>query len=714
MVSNTSSTWTMTEGLCTIWCCLVIGMLLAWNPTAHSAPNSLLLRCNKSLQTHEGVAFTSSSTQQVSWEFKVPGTHVWSAYPSAIQSQLEGRYQSGDSRYIGVRGDPNCSTRIEYQFDPPVEINLISGQRRPIQRRLISELAIAPIEQNLQCSLCSTGFSDAQIAAMFEACMGAHLYHADCLAALGEPNSPCIGCISADVDSLRNTNRTYSQYAHGDLEAGTHPQALHHWLFRKEERSEDESKNRADKAESDEKEEKRAAPVHPSSLFRQHLRALNAASEESAGQIGVSRYEETGKDRAAIFFSLATLECGLLRALNVRTQDQLLVEVHFKDGYGNPDHPPTFRLDAPNAILRMLLQRPIQRHIEHHADYLIATPRQMPPSALADAGDTAIHERGEHRLSSAFLEDLVHLVHHQISQAARCCCVCQNGLPSATMAGSICGSQKCFDALVEEELPADALHQIKHSPEATNLLLAMAYTSAQVVDERQLVFADFPRDFEQLDPKTGQLQRDYAEVARAIASIGDLLGYQSITSEKELEEFLGRKNSKAYSLLSWVLKSSRNFLRSVDSLGISVRRDFHLAGIEIICTFELLSPPADRIEAFNTLKLRYGSKLHFHGTSGKRLHSILRNGLRSQSDTALKTHGAVWGRGVYLTTHVATAYSYGSDAPWRPGSILPKTSRVLLIVEVAKAPDTQQALHSIVVKNPDSLMIRYVTFVQLT
>lgn len=53
----------------------------------------------------------------------------------------------------------------------------------------------------------------------------------------------------------------------------------------------------------------------------------------------------------------------------------------------------------------------------------------------------------------------------------------------------------------------------------------------------------------------------------------------------------------------------------------------------------------------------------FHGTSTKNVYSIMRNGIRSMSETKYMTNGNVFGNGIYLTDSILKALSYSEYAP---------------------------------------------------
>jgi ubiquitin-conjugating enzyme E2 Q len=57
-------------------------------------------------------------------------------------------------------------------------------------------------------------------------------------------------------------------------------------------------------------------------------------------------------------------------------------------------------------------------------------------------------------------------------------------------------------------------------------------------------------------------------------------------------------------------------------------------------------------------KKKHGSNFFFHGSSMENWYSILRNGLRNLSNSALMTAGAAYGAGIYASENYATSYGY--------------------------------------------------------
>ncbi len=74
--------------------------------------------------------------------------------------------------------------------------------------------------------------------------------------------------------------------------------------------------------------------------------------------------------------------------------------------------------------------------------------------------------------------------------------------------------------------------------------------------------------------------------------------------------------------------------------------------------FLLLSSPPAKEALFRKAKQTYGSVFAFHGSHIENWHSILRHGLINASGTKHQMHGAVYGKGIYLSPHSSVSFGY--------------------------------------------------------
>ena len=101
------------------------------------------------------------------------------------------------------------------------------------------------------------------------------------------------------------------------------------------------------------------------------------------------------------------------------------------------------------------------------------------------------------------------------------------------------------------------------------------------------------------------------------------------------------------------------------------------------------------------------SQILFHGTSLDRLHSIICQGLRVQSGTALQRHGAHSGPGIYMADEPSMAWGYvtASAGGWKSSNL--KNMSVLLGCELA-GPKPQSGYGMSVITDATRLAVRYI------
>lgn len=100
----------------------------------------------------------------------------------------------------------------------------------------------------------------------------------------------------------------------------------------------------------------------------------------------------------------------------------------------------------------------------------------------------------------------------------------------------------------------------------------------------------------------------------------------------------------------------------------------------------------------------------FHGSPKGNWYSILRNGIKNMSGTALMSNGAALGPGVYMTSHLSTAYGYGgNNISFRLGhSPNEQNEHCVAVVELLVNPDQYAKSPGIyVVPDDKMLFVKY-------
>jgi len=117
-----------------------------------------------------------------------------------------------------------------------------------------------------------------------------------------------------------------------------------------------------------------------------------------------------------------------------------------------------------------------------------------------------------------------------------------------------------------------------------------------------------------------------------------------------------RMSLEGSGLIKWIVSSNRSYLAPLQD-------DELISAFNTPFQYLLISAPPEREARFQALKQEHGSVFAFHGSPTENWHSILRNGLKNASNTALMTTGAAHGPGVYLGTnsHVSLPYATRND-----------------------------------------------------
>lgn len=120
-------------------------------------------------------------------------------------------------------------------------------------------------------------------------------------------------------------------------------------------------------------------------------------------------------------------------------------------------------------------------------------------------------------------------------------------------------------------------------------------------------------------------------------------------------------------------------------------------------------------------KRKHGSFFCFHGSSLENWYSIMRNGLRNLSNTALMTAGAAHGAGIYASANYMTSYGYtarynGNQNFWKNTiENLRSTSNFIIgIVEIINKKNYEKSgdRNIVVVTDEDDIIIRYLLVIK--
>eukprot|EP01105_Mastigella_eilhardi_P011334 TRINITY_DN261_c3_g1_i1.p1 TRINITY_DN261_c3_g1~~TRINITY_DN261_c3_g1_i1.p1 ORF type:complete len:717 (+),score=140.85 TRINITY_DN261_c3_g1_i1:420-2570(+) len=280
------------------------------------------------------------------------------------------------------------------------------------------------------------------------------------------------------------------------------------------------------------------------------------------------------------------------------------------------------------------------------------------------------HNRVERHLKAAgtwpptspeFFGQLTALAVAKINTCTRNCMICDKPLVTEMTKPAVCDSQLCLFSHMQFGLGQDLAAEIQHHPEETDLLVMLTCAAALGSDVKR--FEPFPSALEVRtndgtvlsflssdgSPDLGKVR----DVLAAVPPICDLLQYKDNTS---LKKFLYTKNPLAFPLLQWILTSNRSHVAKLPA-------DQHQAALQTPHQFMLMSAPPAREAEFRSLARQKGSFFTFHGSAMSNWHSILRNGLKNYSHTAMMSCGACYGSGIYMGADISTASGYAPQGP---------------------------------------------------
>eukprot|EP00245_Coleochaete_scutata_P006747 TRINITY_DN2151_c0_g1_i4.p1 TRINITY_DN2151_c0_g1~~TRINITY_DN2151_c0_g1_i4.p1 ORF type:complete len:1043 (+),score=126.80 TRINITY_DN2151_c0_g1_i4:66-3131(+) len=357
------------------------------------------------------------------------------------------------------------------------------------------------------------------------------------------------------------------------------------------------------------------------------------------------------------------------------------------------------------------------------------------------------------------------------------CVICHT--PFALPGGRIrpCSKELCLFQFEEIGLVAGVLHQVKESPDLVQIELTLANAAANSCYD---VFEPFPSFLllsEEVRSRSGFFSRQHepperppaqgrrhrhsdaarpsdnkqlSALATALEHLPDVASMSRAENEEGLTAIVNDETRETWERLTEPFPSALDLPRDDESVRKllqlrtyeifrfvltsnplhlrPVPRDDWLPVPNTIAQIAVLSDSPDREQAF-LAKAQAGSSsslFAFHGSSLENWYSIMRNGLRSLSDTGYMRAGASCGRGVYLSTCLGMSMNYAKSGQYGWGDFKLQTLAACAIVEVAPGvehvhhrPASQNFGKSKVVmvvpkEHEDGLIIRYLLIFDAT
>ena len=242
------------------------------------------------------------------------------------------------------------------------------------------------------------------------------------------------------------------------------------------------------------------------------------------------------------------------------------------------------------------------------------------------------------------------------------------------------------------------LMEIRPDPNVVELLLTAAYAAAQANNKALLPSCPI------------------TNTNRFFAALGKIPSINYFRASRNIYDDIHALGIEAERLLCWASSQYRGFLLSVP------QGPFHVAGLPPNTEQFLLADAGPSLErAFEARRRSYTPQqpcdvVYFHGTTLDRLYAILTQGLRVLSqDSSLRSNGASYGSGIYLTDSIAVALSYAGNprvsVTTRTRNMLFYSYKVLLCVELGTdvSPATSWSSGKIfVLPDEKAVILRYV------
>lgn len=311
------------------------------------------------------------------------------------------------------------------------------------------------------------------------------------------------------------------------------------------------------------------------------------------------------------------------------------------------------------------------------------------------------------------------LVSHAMDRIMACadnCIICDKKLVFSMLKPSICDEALCQFSHEQFGLGVDPASEIAANPDVVDILITATMAAAIQGDGKR--FLPFPAHLEvkwkdaqgkevarrfQASPVGDPTSSDLQQVRQIIEKLPSVAEMARWRTTQELKMELDKRDHMAFPLLRWILTSNRAHLSKLKpSETISAMNSTRHQ-------YLLLSTPPAKERKFQEEKKRHGSFWAFHGSGFGNWHSILRNGLKNLSGTALMSTGAVYGNGIYMAADSNTSMSYAKAGSGWERSIFNEAGnsnlQILALCEVINAGYKANPYY--VVANEDHVVTRY-------
>eukprot|EP01127_Copromyxa_protea_P024518 TRINITY_DN9710_c0_g1_i1.p1 TRINITY_DN9710_c0_g1~~TRINITY_DN9710_c0_g1_i1.p1 ORF type:complete len:642 (+),score=89.81 TRINITY_DN9710_c0_g1_i1:180-2105(+) len=312
-------------------------------------------------------------------------------------------------------------------------------------------------------------------------------------------------------------------------------------------------------------------------------------------------------------------------------------------------------------------------------------------------------------VSYTFFIDLSDYVSYKINNCKTNCILCDCKLDFPMLKPSICENPLCSFGYEQFGIGIDISSELRSNAEVVDLLISFTYAASQADYRRFLPFPkhievswkeDQAQRYDKLmeNPKSEPVAHDLLKPKGVLDRMPSVAEMQNCRNDIELKESLDKLDHLLYPVLRWILTSNRAHIAKL-------KPEEQIPGTGTNIQFLLLSTPPKKELKFQATKQQKGSFLAYHGSGFFNWHSILRNGLRNLSGTALMSTGAVYGSGIYLGADSGTSMGYAGVASGWEKSMFGIGCHCMAVCEVISAG--YKASPYYVIPNEDHVVTRY-------
>lgn len=288
------------------------------------------------------------------------------------------------------------------------------------------------------------------------------------------------------------------------------------------------------------------------------------------------------------------------------------------------------------------------------------------------------------------------------------CIICGEALPVQSDEHITCGNIECEYDSEELQIGDYVVDKVRENNNVASFIIQNAFNAINST-RRNDIFEPFPMYFlkgatkESIKVKRGELSKltgtqfnehkDFDKILGIIKNINIQQLIDTITDCPSDEILVGKIGLQTYILIRFILKSCKMTLHEENLVNYS-DKNFHQYKIIYDVGIE------------NNFKLRNNGTVCYlyHGSGIDNWYSILRNGIKSMSNTSMMTTGAAYGIGVYTSDSFDLSVGYcGRWGSYSNGNY------IMGICEVkGNKTDYRKSCNIFVIPNTDDFLLRYI------